>query len=256
MKIIITAFILAFSLFTANAAENFYDLEAITIDGDTLHFSQYQGKKLLIVNVASECKYTPQYAGLQSLYDKYGGDKFEIIGFPSNNFGSQEPGTDPDIKDFCQKNYGVTFQMMSKITVINPDMHPVYQWLTSKEKNGVVDSDVLWNFQKYLINEDGTLHTYTLSNVDPLDPLIVSWVESTTDIDESEFTNSSFKVYPNPATDVINVSNINEEITIYTILGNEVLKVDSSTGTIDISSLQPGMYLIKSGTNYSRFVKQ
>jgi glutathione peroxidase len=111
----------------------------------------------MIVNTASKCGNTPQYEGLEKLYSEYGGEDFVIIGFPANNFGSQEPGTEEDIKAFCQKNYGVTFPMMSKISVKGDDIHPVYKWLTMKSKNGVSDSDVAWNFQKYLIDEKGNL---------------------------------------------------------------------------------------------------
>jgi glutathione peroxidase len=255
MKILLTAIIVAFSLISVMTAENFYDLKAVNIDGDTLDFSKFQGKKLLIVNVASKCGYTPQYADLQRLYDNYKGDNFEIIGFPANNFGSQEPGLDPDIKDFCQKNYGVTFTMMSKISVVQPDMHPVYQWLTSKQKNGKMDSKVLWNFQKYLVNGDGTLHSYALSAVTPLDPSIISWVEGTSDAEENENVNNDFSIYPNPASDVINIKNNSQALSVYSILGTELLRIPIGSETLDISNLQPGIYIIKSGNSISRFIK-
>ena len=154
-----------------------HDFKAETIEGDTLNMSSLAGKKVLLVNTASKCGYTKQYAGLQELYEKYGGENFTIIGFPANNFANQEPGTDEEIQQFCQVNYGVTFQMMSKISVKGDDQHPIYQWLTSKENNGVMDSKVHWNFQKYMINENGELVDYVKSKVKPMDEKIVSWIK-------------------------------------------------------------------------------
>lgn len=157
--------------------ESFYDLNAITIDGETFQFSDLKGKKVLIVNTASKCGYTPQYEDLEKLYKKYGGNNFTIIGFPANNFLKQEPGTDEEIKEFCKLNYGVTFQMMSKISVKGDDMHPVYKWLTKKSKNGVVDSKVTWNFQKYMIDENGNLVDFANPKEDPFSSKIVNWIE-------------------------------------------------------------------------------
>jgi len=152
-------------------------LSANTIDGEEFNFSSLKGKKVLVVNTASKCGFTPQYEELEELYKKYGGKGFIIIGFPANNFLSQEPGTDDEIKEFCTSNYGVTFQMMSKISVKEKDMHPVYQWLTSKEKNGKMDSEVTWNFQKYLIDENGQLVDFVEPKVSPLDESIIGWIE-------------------------------------------------------------------------------
>jgi glutathione peroxidase len=127
------------------------------INGEDVNLSQYKGKVVLIVNVASKCGLTPQYKDLQKLYDEKKDDGLVILGFPANNFAGQEPGTDDEIESFCQKNYGVTFPMFSKISVKGDDIHPLYQFLTDKEKNGVMDSKVKWNFQKYLLNKDGEL---------------------------------------------------------------------------------------------------
>jgi glutathione peroxidase len=138
-------------------SQSFYDFTVKDIDGNDFSFEQLKGKKVMIVNTASKCGNTPQYEGLEKLYSEYGGKDFVIIGFPANNFLGQEPGTEEEIKEFCQKNYGVTFPMMSKISVKGDDIHPVYKWLTMKSKNGVTDSDVSWNFQKYLIDEKGNL---------------------------------------------------------------------------------------------------
>jgi glutathione peroxidase len=139
--------------------------------------SSLKGKKVLVVNTASKCGLTPQYEALQALYKKYGGDKFVIVGFPANNFLNQEPGSNKEIEEFCQKNYGVTFPMMSKISVKGDDMAPIYQWLTQKSKNGVKDSEVAWNFQKYMIDENGRLVDFASPKTKPDDPKIVSWIQ-------------------------------------------------------------------------------
>jgi len=147
-------------LFTVGAmaqSKSFYDFTVTDINGKEFPLSQLKGKKVMVVNTASQCGLTKQYKTLEEVYKTYGGDKFVIIGFPANNFLSQEPGTNDEIKEFCTKNYGVTFPMMSKISVKGDDMHPLYKWLTTKSLNGVMDSEVGWNFQKYLIDESGNL---------------------------------------------------------------------------------------------------
>ena len=170
---------LIFSNMNIITAQNrsFHDFSAKTISGEILNFSVFKGKKVLIVNTASKCGFTPQYEDLEKLYKEYGGDNFEIIGFPANNFMRQEPGTDEEIKEFCEVNYGVTFQMMSKISVKGKDIHPVYKWLTSKEENGVLDSKVSWNFQKYMIDENGNLVDYAKPKEKPNADKIVNWIK-------------------------------------------------------------------------------
>jgi glutathione peroxidase len=148
------------------------------IEGNKFELSELKGKKVLVVNTASKCGLTPQYEQLQKVYETYGGDNFVIIGFPANNFMKQEPGSNEEIATFCQKNYGVTFPMMSKISVKGDDMHPLYKWLTSKAENGVMDSEVGWNFQKYLIDENGNLFDMLEPNVKPNDDKILSWVNN------------------------------------------------------------------------------
>ena len=128
---------------------DFYSLSAETIDGDEFSFEQLRGKRVLIVNVASKCGYTPQYEQLQKLHEQYGGDDFVILGFPANDFGFQEPGSATDIKSFCSKNYGVTFQMMAKVKTNKSRGHAVYQWLCNKSQNGSEDAKVSWNFNKF-----------------------------------------------------------------------------------------------------------
>ena len=158
--------------------QNFHDFTVTNIDGDEFKLSSLKGKKVMVVNTASKCGLTPQYEDLEALYKQYGGDKFEIVGFPANNFMKQEPGTDEEIKEFCTKNYGVSFPMMSKISVKGDDMHPLYQWLTQKKLNGVEDSSVSWNFQKYLIDENGRLVKVISPKTKPNDPEIISWLSS------------------------------------------------------------------------------
>ena len=157
--------------------KNFHSFSAKTIDGDILDFSTFKGKKVLIVNTASNCGFTPQYKELEELFKQFGGEKFTIIGFPANNFLNQEPGSDDEIKQFCEVNYGVTFQMMSKISVKGDDIHPVYEWLTTKDKNGVMDSKVSWNFQKYMIDENGNLVGYVESKKSPMSDKIINWIK-------------------------------------------------------------------------------
>jgi glutathione peroxidase len=156
--------------------ENIYQFKVKDLSGNEFDFSTLKGKKILIVNTASECGLTPQYKDLQSIYEKYKDKNFVIVGFPANNFGSQEPGNNQEIATFCQKNYGVTFPMMSKISVKGKDMDAVYQFLTQKAKNGLQDSEVDWNFQKYLINENGELEKVLSPRVLPTDPEILGWI--------------------------------------------------------------------------------
>ena len=157
--------------------ETIYQFKVEDLSGDSFDFSTLKGKKILVVNTASECGLTPQYEQLQAIYEKYKDKSFVIVGFPANNFGAQEPGSNQQIATFCQKNYGVTFPMMAKISVKGSDMHPVYQFLTQKAKNGLEDSEVQWNFQKYLINEKGELAKVISPRTLPTDAEIVNWIE-------------------------------------------------------------------------------
>jgi glutathione peroxidase len=174
---VILMFSLAATEVSGQQKPSFYDYTVTTLDGKEFPLSQLKGKKVLVVNTASKCGFTPQYAALEALYQKYGGDKFVIIGFPANNFLRQEPGTNAEIKEFCTRNYGVTFPMMSKISVKGGDQHPLYNWLTSKKLNGVADAKVTWNFQKFLIDEQGHwVATYPPAEK-PDSPAIVKWIE-------------------------------------------------------------------------------
>lgn len=136
---------------------NVYDIEVKDIIGNDVSLSRYKGKVLLIVNVASKCGYTRQYADLQALYEEYQGEDFVVLGFPANNFLNQEPGSNEEINRFCTSKFGVTFPMFSKISVKGKDQHPLYQYLTSKELNGRKNFPIKWNFQKFLVDKNGKI---------------------------------------------------------------------------------------------------
>ena len=153
-----------------------YDFKVESLEGGTIDLSKYKGKKILIVNTASKCGFTPQYKGLEELYEKNKGN-LVIIGFPANNFLFQEPGKNADIQTFCQRNYGVTFPMAGKISVKGKDMHPLYVFLTQKKYNGFSDNSVKWNFQKYLIDEHGKLVAVFSPNTDPLSEEILNAIK-------------------------------------------------------------------------------
>ena len=158
--------------------QTIYQFKVKDLSGNDFDFASLKGKKILIVNTASKCGLTPQYEGLQTIYDLHKDDNFIIIGFPANNFASQEPGTNSEIAEFCQRNYGVSFPMMEKISVKGSDMAPIYQFLTQKSKNGLEDSEVQWNFQKYLIDENGHLAKIVGPRTEPTDPEITDWIKS------------------------------------------------------------------------------
>lgn len=156
-----------------------YDFKVEDISGNEFDFATLEGKKIMIVNTASKCGFTGQYEGLQEIYEKYKETDFIIIGFPANNFMNQEPGSNEEIAEFCQVNYGVTFPMMAKISVKGDDMHPLYKYLTTYELNGHSDSKVKWNFQKYLIGSDGFLEKVVGTRTNPTDNKIIEWIEDT-----------------------------------------------------------------------------
>jgi glutathione peroxidase len=167
-------------LFSAGAfsqTSGFYDFKVKTLEGKDFDFASLRGKKVMIVNTASKCGNTPQYKDLEEVYEKNQGN-LVIIGFPANNFAAQEPGTAAEIRKFCTENYGVTFPMMEKISVKGDDMAPLYKWLTSKDKNGVMDSQVKWNFQKYLIDENGKLVDVIDPKEKPTSDKVLAWLSS------------------------------------------------------------------------------
>jgi glutathione peroxidase len=158
------------------AATSVYDFKVTGLDGNPLNISQYKGKKILIVNTASKCGFTPQYADLEKLYEQYK-SKLVVIGFPANNFGQQEPGTSKDISEFCTKNYGVTFPMSEKVDVIGDNIAPLFKYLTEEAKKlGVADPVIKWNFTKFLVDENGQLIAVFPSKVTPMDPQITKYL--------------------------------------------------------------------------------
>jgi glutathione peroxidase len=177
LSLIVSALLNALPAFSQQV-KTFYDFTVKDIDGRPVSLSAFKGKKVLVVNTASKCGNTPQYSDLEKLYKEFENKNFVIIGFPANNFNGQEPGTNEEIKNFCQVNYGVTFPMMSKISVKGEDMDPLYKWLTKKDLNGVMDSEVSWNFQKYMIDENGRLVGKVEPKEKPYSEKIISWLNN------------------------------------------------------------------------------
>ncbi|MCG8474086.1 MAG: glutathione peroxidase [Cytophagales bacterium] len=192
MKILILAFVVLLALFAAAScgmkrkssrpeeadapAKTIYELSAESITGEKIPLSRYRGKKMLIVNTASKCGFTPQYKGLQQLHETYG-RQVAVLGFPANDFGKQEPGKNQDIASFCEKNYGVTFQMFGKVVVKGKGIHPIFAWLSNKELNGWNGKGPVWNFTKFLIDEQGELIKVFGSSIDPMSGEIVKAVQ-------------------------------------------------------------------------------
>lgn len=155
----------------------FYDFKLNDLHGDAIDFKQFKGKKVLLVNTASECGFTPQYKQLEELHEQFGGNNFCVVGLPCNDFGKQEPGSPSDIANFCKVNYGVTFLMTEKIAIKPPNTHPIYTWLTDATENGIADFEVEWNFHKFLIDEQGNVVRDFPSATLPLDEQIIDWIK-------------------------------------------------------------------------------
>ena len=167
---------LLFSIQMFGQKKTLYDFKATTIDGEEFDFSSLKGKKVLIVNIATECSLAPQLNKLQELYEEFGGDDFEIIGFPCNDFGKQEPGDSEEIKEVCSVKYAITFQLMQKISIKGDKPHPIYKWLTSSKENGTLDSKVTWNYQKFLVDENGEVVDSFSPISSPKSTRIVEWL--------------------------------------------------------------------------------
>ncbi len=176
MKKILIILMAFFGLFSSQAqqAKSIHSFKVKALDGKTIDFSKFKGKKILIVNTASECGFTPQYEGLQKLYETYK-DQLVIVGFPANNFGGQEPGSNEEIGAFCKKNYGVTFPMAAKVSVKGNDIAPIFKFLTDKKLNGVKSTTILWNFEKFLLNEKGELIDTFVSTTKPTSESITKY---------------------------------------------------------------------------------
>lgn len=160
---------------TSNNVATIYNYKVKSIDGGIINFSDFKGKKILIVNTASECGFTSQYENLETLYQRYK-DRLVVVGFPSNDFGGQEPGTNQEIKMFCKKNYGVSFPMAAKVSVKGKNMVPIFEFLTNKKLNGVKDSKILWNFTKFLLDENGVLIDHFPSTTKPTSEAITQYL--------------------------------------------------------------------------------
>ena len=173
LSVALLSFIIPSSNTNIMKPETIYQFKVASLDGGTIDFATFKGKKILVVNTASKCGFTPQYAELEKLYTEHSKD-LVIVGFPANNFGGQEPGSNDEIKTFCTKNYGVTFPMAAKVSVKGDDIAPIYKWLTSKSENGVMDADIKWNFTKFLLDENGVLIAKFDSKVKPLSDEILS----------------------------------------------------------------------------------
>lgn len=177
MKLLATiASFILMSAFTFSSNPSIHSFKVKSIEGKTIDFSKFKGKKILVVNTASKCGYTPQYEALQKVYEQYK-DKMVIVGFPANNFGGQEPGSDAEVQEFCKARFGVTFPLASKVSVKGDDMAPIYKWLTSKTENGVMDADIKWNFGKFLLDENGQLLQYFPSKVTPDSEEILKYIK-------------------------------------------------------------------------------
>jgi glutathione peroxidase len=177
INLLTTPFFLFPALYKGQPTSSTHQFKANTIEGKTIDFSEFKGKKIIIVNTASKCGLTPQFKQLQEVYEKYKDKNLVIIGFPTNDFARQDPGTNTEIHSFCERNYGVTFLMMEKISVKGDKIHPIYKWLTNRSENGVMSSTVKWNFQKYLINENGFLEEVVSPWKKPKCRKIINWIE-------------------------------------------------------------------------------
>jgi glutathione peroxidase len=176
-KLILLSLLVISGVAGSAQSASFYDFKVKTIEGKDFDLHTLKGKKVMVVNTASKCGNTPQYKDLEEVYTQYQ-DVLVVIGFPANNFGSQEPGSAEEIRKFCSEKYGVTFPLMEKISVKGADMDPLYKWLTSKSQNGVMDSEVKWNFQKYLIDEKGHLVDVVDNKEKPNSARVLAWITS------------------------------------------------------------------------------
>ncbi len=154
-----------------------HDFTARTIEGELLNFSSLEGKKVLIVNIATECSLSPQLKKMQQLYEEYGGDDFEIVAFPCNDFGNQEPGNNEQIKNYCKEKFNLSFILMEKISIKGENIHPIYRWLINSDENGVLDGKVIWNFQKFLIDKNGQPVDFLSPISGPQNRRIMEWLQ-------------------------------------------------------------------------------
>lgn len=176
MKYLLSASLLLLMAFAPAAISSIHQFKAASIDGGEIDFSKYKGKKILVVNTASKCGYTYQYEGLEALYEKYK-DKLVVVGFPANNFMGQEPGTNEEIQEFCTGKFHVTFPMAAKVSVKGKDIDPLFKWLTNASDNGVMDANINWNFNKFLLDENGVLIQHFNNKVEPMSEEITKYLQ-------------------------------------------------------------------------------
>ena len=244
----------------AQCPEKFHDFSATDIRGNNLDLSTFAGKKVLVVNTASYCGYTNQYAQLQQLYQTYGGPAnsyyFEIIGFPANNFMDQEPYNEDSIQNVCD-SYGVTFTMMSKVSVKGVDQHEIYKWLTLSSRNCVQNATVTWNFQKFLINPDGSWHATVAPATSPTHSSIVNWITANTAVNEQ--TETPFHFFVNEQNNLIISQKSyhieNYKVTIFNMIGQEISNypVKNDITTINLDYLQKGIYIVNFSNEINSF---
>lgn len=244
----------------AQSKPSLHGLTANSTDGKKVLLKNYAGKKLLIVNTASYCQYTYQYGALQLLYSNFKSYDFEILAFPSNDFGGQDPYSDSVIHTFCTGNYNITFPLMAKVNVATGDTSPVYRWLQEKRRNGVKDVSVAWNFGKFLINESGEWVRYLPSDVSPTDTSIVHWIlspSSTLGLADSKALPYGIELLSvNPVTNVVAIrSHLAADercsIELHSIEGkpiqsqkNVILPTGNTDYLYDVSGVSPGMYFL------------
>ncbi len=257
-RILLTSFTVCMALFTnAQATETFHSFEAETILGDIIPMSQYAGKKLLVVNTATYCAYTPQFEELEALDTDYESYNFEVIGFPCNNFGNQDPGTNQEILEFCTGTYGVTFQMMARVEITSADTCEIYKWLQLEERNGVADANVTWNFNKFCIDEYGHWVMHFPQQTHPDNQEIIDWIMSETPINVAEANiEASFSVRSNTLGNYLTVK-LNENwngqgtINLYSVDGKLVDQIHNgflnSKGEyrFDTSSVPSGIFIVR-----------
>lgn len=233
--------------------QNLYSFSAETIVGDTINLSVYYGKKLMVVNTASYCGYTSQFTQLEQLYNQYQSNDFEIIGFPCNNFGNQEPNSDSAIYEFCTSNYNVTFQMMSRIDITTGNISPIYNWLQNESENGVLNAPVTWNFHKFLIDESGNLVNHYPSQTLPNNPAIIDWILSPSVITNTLLTNNLSEVSVNYSNRSLLISGINSAksnaiVNVFDVTGKQIATFSKIIGNnliVELGTLKSGIYITR-----------
>jgi glutathione peroxidase len=262
MRLLILVFLMVGSLAQAQSNQNFHSFKVKNIFGDSISLSSYSGKKLLVVNTASFCGYTYQFSKLQKLDSMYQDQNFEVIGFPCNDFGGQDPYADSTINTFCQNEYGVTFPMMSRIEITTGDTSMVYKWLQKKSLNGVQNVSVSWNFNKFLIDENGHWVRHYFSPTEPNDPAIINWIMSTTTQTSKSIPFQNLSIV-NPSAAQLQIKNLSQselpiQLHIVDIQGKKMasLSLDAIDQKLPDLDLQPGLYLVQlSGKAGSRCIK-